>query len=213
MNRYDEVEQDRPLDDSTSAKLQHFDSAGYVVHDDNDDVRDDERDSGVSTGDERDAASHEEVPDQPGALGGRQASDETDDPAADDGLFNDQQMPTADGELSDPDPDAGLADDETDDTTGGSPMTNADGTLDDDILSQPDEVIAVDDPSLERGPEPVPAAPDGVPIDPDYAPSVQPGITPDEPMPPHPEEPLPPTPAEPSLPEEGNARDVPNPAL
>lgn len=177
MNRYDEVEQDRPLDDSTSAKLQHFDSAGYVVHDDNDDVRDDERDSGVSTGDERDAASHEEVPDQPGALGGRQASDETGD------------------------------------TTGGSPMTNADGTLDDDILSQPDEVIAVDDPSLERGPEPVPAAPDGVPIDPDYDPSVQPGITPDEPMPPHPEEPLPPTPAEPSLPEEGDARDVPNPAL
>ena len=41
------------------------------------------------------------------------APGETDAPNAPDGQFHDQEMPTTDGELSRPDPDAGLADRET----------------------------------------------------------------------------------------------------
>ena len=33
MNRYDEREQDHPLDESTSARVQHFDADGYVLPD------------------------------------------------------------------------------------------------------------------------------------------------------------------------------------
>ncbi|WP_166866892.1 MULTISPECIES: hypothetical protein [unclassified Salinibacterium] len=98
MSRYDEIEQDHPLDESTSAKVQHFNSEGYVLPDEA-------------------AASPTEIPDVPGSLTGPAAASETDEPDADDGLFHDQQMPTADGELSDPDPDEGLADEETERTT------------------------------------------------------------------------------------------------
>ena len=41
------------------------------------------------------------------------ATGPTDAPNAPDGQFQDQEMPTTDGELSRPDPDAGLADRET----------------------------------------------------------------------------------------------------
>jgi hypothetical protein len=71
-------------------------------------------------------------------------------------------------------------------------------------------VIGVDDPSIAPGPEPVPAAPDGVSIDPDYVPEVQPDVTPAEPFPGGPDEPTP------SLPDDGrsgDARDVANPVL
>lgn len=98
MSRYDEIEQDHPLDESTSAKVQHFNSEGYVLPDEA-------------------AASPTEIPDVPGSIAGPPAASETDEPTADDGLFHDQQMPTADGELSHPNPGAGRADDETERTT------------------------------------------------------------------------------------------------
>lgn len=45
---------------------------------------------------------------------GRRAADpDTAEADAPDGQFHDQEMPTTDGELSDPDPEAGLADSET----------------------------------------------------------------------------------------------------
>lgn len=89
-------------------------------------------------------------------------------------------------------------------------MSTFDETMNPDgELSQPDQVIDVGGDSIAPPEEPVPAAPDGVPVDPD--------LTPDEPGPSAPDEPTP------SLPEEsaslggevgsGDARDVPNPAL
>lgn len=93
MSRHDE-QQDHPLDESTSAQVQHFDDDGYVRPDDDAALPADSEDPATA---------------QPGGL----LDADTDEPAADDGLFNDQQMPTADGELSDPNPGAGLADGQT----------------------------------------------------------------------------------------------------
>lgn len=97
MSRHDE-QQDHPLDESTSAKVQLFDADGYVLPDD---------DAALPVDSEAPATAQS---------GGAPHAD-TDEPAADDGLFNDQQMPTADGELSDPNPGAGLADGQTERTT------------------------------------------------------------------------------------------------
>lgn len=81
-------------------------------------------------------------------------------------------------------------------------MSNPDGTSNPDgILSEPDRVIDVDGDSIVPGPgdpgpdEPVPGAPEGVPVDPD--------LTPDEPAPFSPDEGV----------GSGGAREVRNPAL
>lgn len=97
MSRYDEPFQDQPLDESTSAHPQHFDADGYVLPD-------------------GDAASPVSGDAPAGSATPVDPAEETDEPDADDGLFNDQSMPTADGELSDPEPGAGLADEQTERT-------------------------------------------------------------------------------------------------
>lgn len=130
------------------------------------------------------------------------ARDTAPPPNADDGLFNDQNMPVTDGELSDPDPDAGLADTETgryaertdamshdvetqdQNTDGLEENLNPDGRL-----SEPDLTYGVvgaaggfaplPGESIQPGPnEPVPG-PEGAPVDPDLAPA-EPGRS-DEP--------------------------------
>lgn len=84
--------QDAPLDESTSAQPQHFDADGNLI------------------GPRREVV-------EPGTLAPQadspDAFDEWDEPASPDGQFHDQEMPTTDGELSRPDPDAGVADRET----------------------------------------------------------------------------------------------------
>lgn len=84
--------QNHPLDESTSAQPQHFDADGNLTEPRREVVE-------PGTGSPQ--------PDSPDAF------DESDEPASPDGQFHDQEMPTTDGELSRPDPDAGAADRET----------------------------------------------------------------------------------------------------
>ena len=84
--------QDHPVDESTSAQPQQFDADGNLI------------------GPRREVV-------EPGAAAPRpdspDAFEESDEPASPDGQFHDQEMPTTDGELSRPDPGAGVADRET----------------------------------------------------------------------------------------------------
>jgi hypothetical protein len=175
MNESTDRIQDHALDESTGVQPQQFDADGYVVgHPHHTTV------SGDDLGPDGGLAEADAVPAPPAA--GPRAPD------APDGQFDDQRMPTTDGELSHPDPGAGLADQQN----RGGTMSNLDG-----ILSTPDETLGVvgadggfaplPDPDGSIAPppggdpnEPVPGAPDGVPVDPDITPDEPPPFAPDD---------------------------------
>lgn len=84
--------QDRPIDESTGANPQHFDADGYRVgHPHHDAVANEDLTPEGTL-----------ISESPGAATAAYGSTASDAPDAPDGQLHDQEMPTTDGELSDP---------------------------------------------------------------------------------------------------------------
>lgn len=85
--------QDHPLDESTGVTPQHFDAEGYVVG----------KPHHTTVANEDLTPEGTLAAEAPGAATAAHGTTASDDPAAPDGQFHQQEMPTTDGELSDAD--------------------------------------------------------------------------------------------------------------